>query len=180
MRHLCLSMEKPLLAEFKIYNLIIRRITSKKPQNSPLSSLKFCSHCRSSQKYLPAADTCFMNPEMGAAPTKLIQENFFQKQLVIVILLVLWCSCTQANWCLCQNCSKASQYYQGWCRKTEAVRQQDVKHVLKRDSLFGSLWKMRLPEAVLDPHKCTSVPRVTCGCIRCIYIYKIKKKKKWH
>lgn len=27
---------------------------------------------------------------------KLIQKNFFQKQLVIVILVVLWCSCIQA------------------------------------------------------------------------------------
>lgn len=62
--HLCLSMEEPSLDEFKIHSLLIR-ITSEKPTKRPLSSLKFCSHCRSSQKYpLPAADTCFVGPEM--------------------------------------------------------------------------------------------------------------------
>lgn len=62
--HLCLSLDKPFLDEFEIQNLIIR-ITSEKLTKHPLSSLKFCSHCRSSQKYpLPAADSCFMYPEM--------------------------------------------------------------------------------------------------------------------
>lgn len=62
--HLCLSLEKPLLDELEIQNLILR-IPSEKPTKHPLSSLKFCSHCRSSQKYpLPAADSCFMDPEM--------------------------------------------------------------------------------------------------------------------
>lgn len=64
-RHLCLSVEKPSLAEFEIQNLLIT-ISSEKLTKRCLSSLKFCSHCRSSQKCpLPAADTCFMDPEMG-------------------------------------------------------------------------------------------------------------------
>lgn len=154
MRHLCLSMKKPLLAEFKIHNLIISRITSKKTAKplfvilEILQPLQVIPEISSSSSW-----HLFHESRNGAAPTKLIQENFFQKQLVIVVLVVLWCSCTQTDWCLCQNCSKASQSYQGWRRKTEAFRQQVVKHVLKRDSTFGSLWKTCLAEAVLHPHK---------------------------
>lgn len=81
----------------------------------------------------------FHGSRNGAAPTKLIQENFFQEQLVIVVRVVLWCSCTQTIWCPCQNCSKAFQYYQGWLKK--AVLRQDVKYILKRDPLSAACGK---------------------------------------
>lgn len=146
-------MEKPSLGEFEIQNLIIR-ITSEKPTKRPLSSLKFCSPLQVIPEISSSSSWhLFHGSRNGAAPTKLIQENFFQEQLVSVVRVVLWCSCTQTIWCPCQNCRKAFPYYQGRLKKPEAVVQQDVKYILKRDPILGSWWKMPLLEAVLYPGK---------------------------
>lgn len=165
MRHLCLSMEKPLLAVFKIHNLIISRITSKKPQNDPLSSLKFCSHCRASQKYpLPAADTCFMNPEMELHQQSWSKKTSSRSSWSLLFLLSFGAAVHRLTGA--SSSSKASQYYQGWRRKTEAVRQQDVKYVLKRDSTFGSASPRG---SVISTQTCTSVLRGTAFSV-CVYI----------
>lgn len=129
-------MEKPLLDEFEIQNVIIR-ITSEKPTKHSLSSLKFCSPLQVIPEISSSSSWhLFCGSRNGAAPTKLIQENFFQEQLVSVVRVVLWCSCTQTIWCPCQNCRKAFPYYQGWLKNTKAVVQQDVKYVLKRETPF--------------------------------------------
>lgn len=93
----------------------------------------------------------FHGSRNGAAPTKLIQENFFQEQLVIVVRVVLWCSCTQTSWCPCQNCSKSFSVLSRLALKSHPAARCQI-HIEKRPT-FSSLWKMYLPEAVLQPRK---------------------------
>lgn len=131
-------MEKPLL-EFKIHNLIIR-ITSEKPTKRPLSSLKFCSHCRSSQKYpLPAADTCFMDPEMELHQQSWSKKTSSRSSWSLLFVLSFGAAVHRLAGAPAKTVAKAFQYYQGWLKK--AVLQQDVKYILKRDPLSAACGK---------------------------------------
>lgn len=175
MRHLCLSMEKPLLAEFKIHNLIISRITSKKTQNPPLSSLKFCSHCRSFQKYpLSAADTCFMNLEM-----ELHQQSWSKK------------TSSRSSWSLSFLLSFGAAVYRliGASAKTVAKLLSAIKVGVEKLKLSGNkmsntYWKetplLAVCEKCVSQRQCYMHTKVhfgsqghlpePCGYIQCINI----------
>lgn len=90
---------------------------------------------------LPAADTCFVNQKWSCTnetdPKKLLPEAAGHCHSCCP-LVQLYVGCY-----LCQNHSKVFQYYQGWCRKAEAVQQQDVKYkcTSKSNSTSCSLWE---------------------------------------
>lgn len=149
-RHLCLSVEKPSLAEFEIQNLLIT-ISSEKLTKRRLSSLKFCSHCRSSQKYpLPAADTCFMDPEMGLHQQSWSKKTSIRSSWSVSVLLCFGAAVHRTSGAPAKSRGKLFSNIKVGL-KGPKLSCSMMSSTYWRDPIVGSWWKMPLPGAVLQP-----------------------------